>query len=94
VRVLFERAPVKGLLVPAVALLYGEKGAYVYRDVGRNTGGKHQYEAVAVQLLSAVGDGWLVSGLNASDAIVVDGAGVLWSLQGIGTFSAAEEEHD
>jgi hypothetical protein len=81
-------------LVPAVALLYGEKGAYVYRDVGRNTGGKHQYEAVAVQLLSAVGDGWLVSGLNASDAIVVDGAGVLWSLQGIGTFSAAEEEHD
>jgi len=94
VRVLFERAPVKGLLVPAVALLYGEKGAYVYRNVGRSTGGKHQYEAAAVQLLSAVGDGWLVSGLNASDAIVVDGAGVLWSLQGIGTFSAAEEEHD
>jgi hypothetical protein len=94
VRVLLERAPVKGFLVPAVALLYDEKGAYVYRNVGGNTGGKHQYEAVAVQLLSAMGDGWLVSGLNASDAIVVDGAGVLWSLQGIGTFSAAEEEHD
>ena len=94
VRVLLERAPVKGLLVPAVALLYGEKGAYVYRSVGRNRGGKHQYEAVAVQLLSAMGDGWLVSGLNASDAIVVHGAGALWSLQGIGTFSAAEAEHD
>ena len=94
VRVLLERAAVKGLLVPAVALLYDEKGAYVYRNVGANTGGKHQYEAVAVQLLSAMGEGWLVSGLNASDAIVVDGAGVLWSLQGIGTFSAAEEEHD
>jgi hypothetical protein len=94
VRVLLERAPVKGLLVPALALLYDEKGAYVYRHVGRNQGGKHQYEAVAVQLLSAIGDGWLVSGLNASDAIVVEGAGVLWSLQGIGTFSAAEEEHD
>jgi hypothetical protein len=94
VRVLLERPPVKGLLVPAVALLYDEQGAYVYRNVGRNTGGKHQYEAVAVQLLSAMGEGWLVSGLNASDAIVVDGAGVLWSLQGIGTFSAAEEEHD
>jgi len=94
VRVLLERAAVKGLLVPAVALLYDEKGAYVYRNVGRNTGGKHQYQAVAVQLLSAMGEGWLVSGLNASDAIVVDGAGVLWSLQGIGTFSAAEEEHD
>jgi hypothetical protein len=94
VRVLLERAAVKGLLVPAVALLYDEKGAYVYRNVGANTSGKHQYEAVAVQLLSAMGEGWLVSGLNASDAIVVDGAGVLWSLQGIGTFSAAEEEHD
>jgi hypothetical protein len=94
VRVLLERAAVKGLLIPAVALLYDEKGAYVYRNVGQSTGGKHQYEAVAVQLLSAMGEGWLVSGLNASDAIVVDGAGVLWSLQGIGTFSAAEQEHD
>jgi hypothetical protein len=94
VRVLLERAPVKGLLVPAVALLYDEKGAYVYRNVGGNTGGKHHYEAVPVQLLSAMGEGWLVSGLNTSDTIVVDGAGVLWSLQGIGTFSAAEAEHD
>jgi hypothetical protein len=94
VRVLLERAPVKGLLVPALALLYDEKGAYVYRHVGPNTGGKHQYEAVAVQALSAMGDGWLVSGLKPSDTIVVEGAGVLWSLQGIGTFSAAEEEHD
>ena len=94
VRVLFERAPVKGLLVPAVAVVYGESGAYVYRNVGRNAGGNHEYQAVAVQLLSALGDGWLVSGLNASDAVVVDGAGVLWSLQGIGTFSAAEQEHD
>jgi hypothetical protein len=24
----------------------------------------------------------------------VHGAGVLWSLQGLGSFSAAEEEHD
>jgi len=94
VRVLLERAPVKGLLVPAVALLYGENGAYVYRDARRSPGGKHQYEAAAVQLLAAVGDGWLVSGLDASDAIVVQGAGVLWSLQGLGSFSAAEEEHD
>ena len=94
VRVLLERALVKGLLVPAVALLYGENGAYVYRDARRSPGGKHQYEAAAVQLLAAVGDGWLVSGLEASDAIVVQGAGVLWSLQGIGSFSAAEEEHD
>ena len=55
---------------------------------------KQQYQAVAVRLLSAMGDGWLVSGLDTSDAIVVHGAGVLWSLQGISTFSAAEAEHD
>jgi len=94
VRVLLERAPVKGVLVPAAALLYDESGAYVYRDAGPNSGGKQQYQAVAVQLLSAMGDGWLVSGLDASEAIVVHGAGVLWSLQGISTFSAAEAEHD
>ena len=71
-----------------------EGRAYVYRDARRDPGGRHQYEAAAVQLLAAVGDSWLVSGLNASDAIVVQGAGVLWSLQGIGSFSPAEEEHD
>ena len=32
--------------------------------------------------------------LAAADTIVVHGAGVLWSLAGISTFSAAEEEHD
>src|SRR3989440_7484712 len=93
-RGLLERTPGQGPLVPAVALLYGESGAYVYRNVGRNPRGKQQYEAAAGQLLAAQGDGWLVSGLNAADAIVVQGAGVLWSLQGISTFSAAEEEHD
>jgi hypothetical protein len=41
-----------------------------------------------------VGDGWLVSGLGGGDSVVVQGAGVLWSLEGISTFSAAEEEHD
>src|SRR5207248_1653555 len=89
VRVLLERAPVKGLLVPAVALLYGENGAYVYRDARRDPGDKHHYEAAAVQLLAAMGDSWLVSGLNASDAIVVQGAGVLWSLPGLSSFHAA-----
>ncbi len=94
VRVLLERAPVEGVLVPAAALLYDESGAYVYRNAGPSSGGKQQYQAVAVRLLSAMGDGWLVSGLDTSDAIVVHGAGVLWSLQGISTFSAAEAEHD
>ena len=55
---------------------------------------KAQYAAAPVKLLGRVGDGWLVEGLGRSDSIVVQGAGVLWSLEGISTFSAAEEEHD
>jgi hypothetical protein len=91
-RVQLQAASVSGVLVPAAALLYGDKGAYVYRQVGG--GDKAQYAAAPVKLLGRVGDGWLVDGLGRSDSIVVQGAGVLWSLEGISTFSAAEEEHD
>ena len=71
--------------MPAAALLYGDKGAYVYRQVGGG-GDKAQYAAAPVKLLARVGDGWLVDGLGRSDSIVVQGAGVLWSLEGISTF--------
>jgi hypothetical protein len=89
-----QAAPVGGVLVPAAALLYGEQGAYVYREVGGSGTDTSQYAAVPVKLLVRVGDGWLVDGLGRADSIVVQGAGVLWSLEGISTFSAAEEEHD
>jgi hypothetical protein len=89
-----QAAPVGGVLVPAAALLYGERGAYVYREIRASGADKSQYAPVAVKLLVRVGDGWLVDGLGRTDSIVVQGAGVLWSLQGISTFSAAEEEHD
>jgi hypothetical protein len=89
-----QTAPVSGVLVPAAALLYGEQGAYVYREVSASATDKTQYMAVPVRLLVRVGDGWLVDGLGRADSIVVQGAGVLWSLEGITTFSAAEEEHD
>jgi hypothetical protein len=96
------RAPVQlhsaasstGLLVPATALLYAEQGAYVYRQARADRRDTFQYEAVPVRALSRVGSGWLVEGLAAADEVVVQGAGVLWSLQGISGFSAAEEEHD
>jgi hypothetical protein len=98
VEVQLQAAPVSGLLVPAAALLYGEQGAYVYRqlDASGNTSGDAQahYAAAPVTLLVRVGEGWLVRGLGRSDRIVVQGAGVLWSLEGISSFSAAEEEHD
>jgi hypothetical protein len=93
VRVQLQAASVGGVLVPAAALLYGDKGAYVYRQVGGGSD-KAQYAAAPVKLLGRVGDGWLVDGLGRSDSIVVQGAGVLWSLEGISSFSAAEEEHD
>ena len=83
-----------GLLVPAEALVYAEKGAYVYRRQGPSGAAALHFEAVAVRPLSRLGGAWLVDGLAPTDEVVVQGAGVLWSLQGIGSFSAAEEEHD
>ncbi|HYB34254.1 MAG TPA: hypothetical protein VED45_12615 [Steroidobacteraceae bacterium] len=86
-------ATTAGLLVPAAALLYAEQGAYVYRLTASGTD-TFRYAAVTVKPLARVGSAWLVDGLTRADQIVVQGAGVLWSLQGIGSFSAAEEEHD
>lgn len=86
-------ATVTGLLVPAGALLYAEQGAYVYRQQ-RAAGDTFHYVPVPVKPLARVGAAWLVAGLSRADPIVVQGAGVLWSLQGISGFSAAEEEHD
>jgi hypothetical protein len=89
-----QAAPASGVLVPAAALLYGDQGAYVYRELGAHDGDSSRYAAAPVKLLGRVGEGWLVEGLGRADSIVVQGAGVLWSLAGISTFSAAEEEHD
>lgn len=90
-----EGAGGAGLLLPRGALLYGEQGAYVYRvHAGAPAVGGQQYDAVKVQLLQQLGDAWLVRGVDDDDLVVVQGAGVLWSLQGLGGFSAAEEDHD
>jgi hypothetical protein len=84
-----------GVLVPNGALLYGEHGAYVYRRLDtHDKDGKRQYAPVPVKLLQAAGTAWLVQGVDTDDIIVANGAGVLWSLQGLGTFSAEEEDHD
>ena len=89
-----QTAAVAGLLVPATALLYAEQGAYVYRLAGGSGGDTFHYAAVPVKPLARIGNGWMIEGLTRTDQIVVEGAGVLWSLQGISTFSAAEQEHD
>jgi hypothetical protein len=83
-----------GLLVPAAALVYSQAGTYVYRRVPAEKRDSFAYESVAVKPLTRIGQAWLVQGLGREDQVVVQGAGVLWSLQGIASFSAAEEEHD
>jgi len=83
----------KGLMLPRDALLYDENGAYVYKQLTKKTqADKTRYAPVKVRLLLPYGDGWLVEGVDDDDDIVVRGAGVLWSLQGVG--AAAVDDDD
>jgi multidrug efflux pump subunit AcrA (membrane-fusion protein) len=80
----------KGLLLPREALLYDENGAYVYKQLAKKAAAENvRYAPVRVNLLLPYGDGWLVDGVDDDDNIVVRGAGVLWSLQGVGA-----QQHD
>ncbi len=83
-----------GLLVPAAALVYAEEGACVYRRIAGQQKDTFSYESVKVHPLVRVGAGWVIDGLGPGDQVVVQGVGVLWSLEGIASFSAAEEDHD
>jgi len=56
--------------------------------------GKAQFAAVKVTPLMLYGEGWLVEGVDDDDLIVVRGAGVLWSMQGVGARPADEDEDD
>lgn len=81
-----------GRVVPDGALLYGEQGVYVYHELSDKTkDGDTRFAPAAVTLLQPVGDGWLVTGLQADDRVVVRGAGVLWSLQGLGNISDEDD---
>jgi hypothetical protein len=89
-RVAVLAAERKGLLLPRDALLYDEHGAYVYKQLTKKTEAETaRYAPVKVSLLLPYGDGWLVEGVDDDDNIVVHGAGVLWSLQGVGA-----QQHD
>ena len=79
-----------GLVLPREAVLYDENGAYVYKQLAKKTAADDaRYAPVKVKLLLPYGDGWLVDGVDDDDEIVVHGAGVLWSLQGMGA-----QQHD
>lgn len=88
-----------GLAVPREAVLYDEHGAYVYKRIaaaGPATApgpkSKARYVPVPVQLLAPLGSGWLVAGIDDDDDIVVAGAGVLWSLEGVGALPQEADE--
>src|SRR5579863_2806289 len=84
-----------GLLLPRAAVLYDENGAYVYKQLTAKPDERAaRYVAVRVSLLAPYGDGWMTEGLDDDDNIVVHGAGVLWSLQGVGTHAVADEDED
>ena len=87
-----ERA---GMLLPRDAILYDENGAYVYKQMAARTAAeKTRYVTVKVTLLMPYGEGWLVRGVDHDDEIVVHGAGVLWSLEGVGARAADDEDED
>ncbi|HVC31459.1 MAG TPA: hypothetical protein VND24_09755 [Steroidobacteraceae bacterium] len=90
--VVLEGSAGDGRVVPDGALLYGRRGVYVYHVLPEKTkDGDTQFAPLTVTLLQQVGGGWLVSGLNADDRIVVHGAGALWSLQGLSSASGDED---
>jgi len=90
--VMLEGSDRKGRVVPDGALLYGPRGVYVYRALpGKTQGGDTRFAPAPVVLLQPLGDGWLVTGLDADDRIVVRGAGVLWSMQGLNNISDEDD---
>jgi hypothetical protein len=83
----------EGLLVPREAILYDENGAYVFKRLtGKPIDQQARYSAVKVLLLAPHGGGWLVTGVDDDDDIVVRGAGVLWSLQGVGVNAPDDDD--
>lgn len=82
-----------GFLVPRGAIVYEEGGAFVYHELAQKPGDdKTYYARKPVTLLMRSGDGWLVDGLDDDDRIVVRGNGVLWSLEGIGSMPADDDD--
>ena len=93
VAVSLSGAAKSGFLVPRGAILYEEGGAFVYHELASKPGDeKTSYARKAVTLLMPSGDGWLVGGLDDDDRIVVHGAGVLWSLEGVGEMPADDDD--
>lgn len=86
-------APRSGRVIPREALFYDENGAFVYQLLARKTAAEpYRYASLRVTLLAAVGDDWLIDGVDDDDDIVVRGAGLLWSLQGAGPAAIDDDD--
>ncbi len=87
--------PRSGVAFARDAVLYDDSGAYVYKRLKKIAGDANdRYAAIRVQLIQRYGDGWLGTGIDDDDDIVVHGAGVLWSLQGLSGKSAGDDGDD
>lgn len=83
----------EGVLLPSEALLFDDSGAYVYKQVAAKTPtDRASYVPIKVNLILPYGDGWLVKGVDDDDDIVVHGAGVLWSLEGMGAHPVDDDQ--
>ena len=84
-----------GMLLPRDAMLYDENGAYVYKQWPRKTAAeKTRYAAREGDAAHALWRRLAGQGVDDDDDIVVHGAGVLWSLQGVGARAADDEDED
>lgn len=84
-----------GVVLPRDAVLYDDHGPYVFKQLNvKLDPQRSRYERCNVTLLLRRGGGWLVSGVDDDDDIVVEGAGVLWSQQGIGARILANADDD
>jgi hypothetical protein len=84
-----------GALLPRTAVLYDERGSYVFEQLtDKSNPARARYERHDVKLLQRNGEGWLVTGVDDNDDIVFEGAGVLWSLQGTGAQMADNDGND
>jgi hypothetical protein len=81
-----------GVVLPRDAVLYDERGPYVFKQLTQSEGASSRYERCNVTLLLRRGGGWLVSGVEDDDDIVMEGAGVIWSLQGVGARAVDDDD--
>lgn len=80
--VTLEGEPRSGFLVPRGALLHDEQGSHVYLRLAAGADGSTPFQRRNVSRLLRAGGSWLVAGVDADDAVVLRGLGLLWSMQG------------